>query len=122
MQSVHWGKVQETMEKNESSLSNLIPRTYVVQGLQSLRSRDHYLSVLITHQRMLPDPLDDATIEYILCELSRMDSNNFHEQTGVGEREGRVFSGLVMRRHWGLSHGIGRSGDIAEVFVYSFLY
>jgi O-phospho-L-seryl-tRNASec:L-selenocysteinyl-tRNA synthase len=32
----------------------------------------------------------------------------------VGEREGRVYSNLVLSRHFGLSHGIGRSGDITE--------
>lgn len=73
-----------------------------------------------------------------------MDSNNFLGNCGVGEREGRVASSLVARRHYrwvqlvpgpfvsdaGLSwtsvrpsvrlsrrliHGIGRSGDIAAV-------
>lgn len=33
---------------------------------------------------------------------------------GVGEREGRVYSSLVAHRHFGLSHGMGRSGDITE--------
>lgn len=42
-----------------------------------------------------------------------MDSNNFPDNVGVGEREARVASPLVARRHWGLAHGIGRSGDIA---------
>lgn len=42
-----------------------------------------------------------------------MDSNNFLNSVGVGEREARVASGLVARRHFGLAHGIGRSGDIA---------
>jgi O-phospho-L-seryl-tRNASec:L-selenocysteinyl-tRNA synthase len=41
-----------------------------------------------------------------------MDSNNFVGSVGVGEREGRVASGLVARRHYGLAHGIGRSGDL----------
>jgi O-phospho-L-seryl-tRNASec:L-selenocysteinyl-tRNA synthase len=44
-----------------------------------------------------------------------MDSNNFQSNTGMGEREGRVFSSLVSRRHFHLSHGIGRSGDLEEV-------
>uniref|UniRef100_A0A673KYQ0 O-phosphoseryl-tRNA(Sec) selenium transferase n=1 Tax=Sinocyclocheilus rhinocerous TaxID=307959 RepID=A0A673KYQ0_9TELE len=44
-----------------------------------------------------------------------MDSNNFLGNCGVGEREGRVASGLVARRHYRLIHGIGRSGDIAAV-------
>ena len=42
-----------------------------------------------------------------------MDSNNFLDNIGVGEREARVASGLVAHRHYGLAHGIGRSGDIA---------
>ena len=42
-----------------------------------------------------------------------MDSNNFTKSVGVGEREARVASPLVYRRHFGLAHGIGRSGDVA---------
>ena len=42
-----------------------------------------------------------------------MDSNNFVKSVGVGEREARVASPLVYRRHFGLAHGIGRSGDVA---------
>ena len=52
----------------------------------------------------------------ILLECSsiafRMDSNNFPSNCGVGEREARVFSEAVYRRHFGLCHGIGRSGDL----------
>ncbi|CAB1351353.1 unnamed protein product [Coregonus sp. 'balchen'] len=44
-----------------------------------------------------------------------MDSNNFLGNCGVGEREGRVASSLVARRHYRLIHGIGRSGDIAAI-------
>ena len=42
-----------------------------------------------------------------------MDSNTFLDNVGVGEREARVHSPLVRRRHYGLAHGIGRSGDVA---------
>lgn len=42
-----------------------------------------------------------------------MDSNNFPNNVGVGEREARVASRLVAKRHFGLAHGIGRSGDVA---------
>ncbi len=42
-----------------------------------------------------------------------MDSNNFVKSVGVGEREARVASPLVYKRHFGLAHGIGRSGDVA---------
>ncbi|XP_058049806.1 O-phosphoseryl-tRNA(Sec) selenium transferase, partial [Ahaetulla prasina] len=40
---------------------------------------------------------------------------NFLGNCGVGEREGRVASQIVARRHYRLIHGIGRSGDIAAV-------
>ncbi len=42
-----------------------------------------------------------------------MDSNNFLSSVGVGEREARVANRLVAKRHFGLAHGIGRSGDVA---------
>ena len=42
------------------------------------------------------------------------DSNNFSGKIGVGEREGRVYSTLVSDRHFELTHGIGRSGNIRD--------
>lgn len=44
-----------------------------------------------------------------------MDSNNFKEHAGVGEREGRIACNLVAKRHFLMTHGIGRSENIAEV-------
>lgn len=32
---------------------------------------------------------------------------------GAGEREGRIFSGLVRQRNFGFSHGVGRSGELS---------
>ncbi|XP_070587041.1 O-phosphoseryl-tRNA(Sec) selenium transferase-like isoform X2 [Erythrolamprus reginae] len=61
------------------------------------------------------DGWDESTIELFLHELAIMDSNNFLGNCGVGEREGRVASQIVARRHYRLIHGIGRSGDIAAV-------
>ncbi|NXU58714.1 SPCS transferase, partial [Turnix velox] len=61
------------------------------------------------------DGWDESTIELFLHELAVMDSNNFLGNCGVGEREGRVASELVARRHYRLIHGIGRSGDISAV-------
>ncbi|XP_026503788.1 O-phosphoseryl-tRNA(Sec) selenium transferase isoform X2 [Terrapene carolina triunguis] len=61
------------------------------------------------------DGWDESTIELFLHELAIMDSNNFLGNCGVGEREGRVASGMVARRHYRLIHGIGRSGDISAV-------
>lgn len=42
----------------------------------------------------------ESTVELFLNELAVMDSNNFLGNCGVGEREGRVASSLVARRHY----------------------
>jgi len=47
--------------------------------------------------------------------IALMDSNNFSNRAGIGEREGRVFSSLVQKRNFDLAHGIGRSGDLNAV-------
>lgn len=44
----------------------------------------------------------ESTIELFMNELAVMDSNNFLGNCGVGEREGRVASDLVARRHYRL--------------------
>lgn len=44
-----------------------------------------------------------------------MDSNNFPLNCSVGERESRIISSIVARRHFRMGHGIGRSGDLEEV-------
>jgi len=49
----------------------------------------------------LPDEgWTDQAIEMLLSELALMDSNNFPANCGVGEREARVASALVARRHY----------------------
>ncbi|CAI5979645.1 unnamed protein product [Closterium sp. NIES-65] len=47
-------------------------------------------------------------------DLSLMDSSGFRGGVGMGEREARCASGLVRRRHFGMTHGMGRSGNIAD--------
>lgn len=100
--------------------------------------------LLCTAQGKCPEEgWSESTIELFLSELALMDSNNFLGNCGVGEREGRVASSLVARRHYRfrsfvlpvnhegsrdcsvlswpsavvcrLIHGIGRSGDIAAI-------
>lgn len=41
-------------------------------------------------KKLMDTGWDDITIEYLVNELSRMDSNNFIKKCGVGEREGRL--------------------------------
>lgn len=70
----------------------------------------------LLQQRRLPDAgLDDRRIEALLTFCASLDSNNAPRAVGAGERESRVWSSLVARRHWYMGHGVGRSGDIAAV-------
>lgn len=89
--------------------------TYVVQAEQALGAHESKVSQLLEQGRIPEDGWDDATIELLLHQLSLMDSNNFLGNSGVGEREARIASTLVSRRHYRMGHGIGRSGDISEV-------
>ena len=103
---------------NEANLKlarGFVDAEYIKQGAQALQSQQNLLKVLMS-QRRLPDAgWSEPTIEYVLTELALMDSNNFPGNVGVGEREARVLSPLVARRHHRLGHGIGRSGDVAAV-------
>lgn len=99
-------------DKLVDAFSTLLSERYVRQGAQALRTNDKILAQLVSNRKMLAKPLPETSIEHLLHKLSAMDSNNFLDNVGVGEREGRVYSSLVRRRCYGMSHGIGRSGDV----------
>jgi len=101
--------------KNAALAEALVARTYVQQGADSVRAREALLTSLLA-QRRLPDAgWDELSVELLLQTLAAMDSNNFPGNIGAGEREARVFSPMVARRHFRLCHGVGRSGDVAAV-------
>ncbi|XP_051472764.1 O-phosphoseryl-tRNA(Sec) selenium transferase [Apus apus] len=101
--------------ENFASGERLVTAAYVRQGAQGRRGHELRLRALLEQGKCPEDGWDESTIELFLHELAIMDSNNFLGNCGVGEREGRVASGLVARRHYRLIHGIGRSGDISAV-------
>lgn len=93
----------------------LVSASYVRQGLDARRGHEQLIRRLLDQGKCPEEGWSESTIELFLNELAVMDSNNFLGNCGVGEREGRVASSLVARRHYRLIHGIGRSGDIAAV-------
>lgn len=150
--------------ENFSLSEKVVSASYIRQGSQARRSHEQLVRRLLEQVRAsvcVPtsspggraNPLSnwsspqgkcpeegwsESTIELFLSELALMDSNNFLGNCGVGEREGRVASSLVARRHYRsatislthiygrgwirrpsvvrrLIHGIGRSGDIAAI-------
>lgn len=101
--------------ENVSICEKIVSSSYIRQGSQARRSHEQLIRVLLEQGKCPEEGWSESTIELFLSELAVMDSNNFLGNCGVGEREGRVASGLVARRHYRLIHGIGRSGDIAAV-------
>ncbi|GET86351.1 hypothetical protein, conserved [Leishmania tarentolae] len=91
---------------------DFVPARYIDAGGESLRSTARILRCILAQRRCPDEALTDAAIELILRQLSLMDTNNFAHHVGGGEREGRVVSALVRMRHFHLTHGIGRSGDL----------
>lgn len=78
-----------------------INQTSCIKFCSFLISNFHiYLYIIIIKGKCPEDGWDESTIELFLHELAIMDSNNFLGNCGVGEREGRVASGLVARRHY----------------------
>ncbi|KAL0969904.1 hypothetical protein UPYG_G00234290 [Umbra pygmaea] len=101
--------------ENFSISEKLVAQSYIRQGSQARRSHEQLIRLLLEQGKCPEEGWSETTIELFLNELAVMDSNNFLGNCGVGEREGRVASSLVARRHYRLIHGIGRSGDIAAV-------
>ena len=121
-----------------------IPKTHATVGLSNLIATHKDYRTLFVNRRLPDMGWSDVEIQHLLFTLSTLDTNHKHTTTtggscntntgndddddydtvqedafpprwcGVGEREGRVYSSLVSQRHFGLSHGMGRSGDIIE--------
>nr|XP_039254202.1 O-phosphoseryl-tRNA(Sec) selenium transferase-like [Styela clava] len=95
--------------------SKIIPQSYVNQGNQALITQSNLIRVLLEKKKIPRDGWKTQTVEYMLSQLALMDSNNFIGNCGVGEREGRIFSETVSKRHYRFAHGIGRSGDVTAI-------
>ncbi|XP_054907074.1 O-phosphoseryl-tRNA(Sec) selenium transferase [Poeciliopsis prolifica] len=101
--------------ENITLCEKTVSSSYIRQGSQARRGHEQLIRHLLDQGKCPEEGWSESTVELFLNELAVMDSNNFLGNCGVGEREGRVASSLVARRHYRLIHGIGRSGDIAAV-------
>merc|ERR1711934_1352109 len=123
-----------------SSLS--LPPTYLKVGLSNIHNQNNKHLSLLKNKRLPYIGWSDSQILNFISIFATLDTNsdipvktsgdvyNYdfssdeesvktnitkkHRWTGVGEREGRVYSPLVYSRHYGLSHGMGRSGNLNE--------
>jgi O-phospho-L-seryl-tRNASec:L-selenocysteinyl-tRNA synthase len=101
--------------KSFELLKKFVPENYLQQAEQSQTAQQNEIRILIEKCKIPEYGWSESRIEFLLKHLSLMDSNNYSDSCGLGEREGRVFSNLVSMRHFDFSHGIGRSGDLLEV-------
>ena len=95
--------------------SRVVGESYSRQAREAGSVMTGKTRVLLEQGKLPEEGWEEREIEMLLGQISSMDSNNFPANCGVGEREGRIYSGLVERRHHHLGHGIGRSGDLTEV-------
>ncbi|KAG2486490.1 hypothetical protein HYH03_014793 [Edaphochlamys debaryana] len=98
---------------NLEAARGLVSASYLRQGGEALAARQRRVKALLSSRRLPEQGWDEATLDMFIRDCSAMDSNNFPGNVGVGEREGRLACPAVARRHFGLAHGVGRSGDIA---------
>ena len=94
--------------------SALVPKAYTEQARSAARTLSGHVHSLLAQRRWPEEGWGPTRVELFLSQVAQMDSNNFCENVGLGEREGRVAAESVRRRHCGFAHGVGRSGDIAE--------
>ena len=100
---------------NKNIIENYIGKSYTQIGHELSNSHENIFKNIL-QSRSIPDkPLNNNTINYILNQISNMDSNNGPFHIGIGEREGRILSNLVHERNYGLVHGMGRSGNINDL-------
>jgi O-phospho-L-seryl-tRNASec:L-selenocysteinyl-tRNA synthase len=113
---------QDEMAKTFESLK--IPRNHATVGFSNMVVASKQYRSLFVNRRLGDTGWSDVQIQSFIFLLSTLDTNNKAVASGdesvesrwcgVGEREGRVYSSLVAHRHFGLAHGMGRSGDITE--------
>jgi O-phospho-L-seryl-tRNASec:L-selenocysteinyl-tRNA synthase len=92
--------------------NDLLPEHYLKLATESFASIRSLFSQLLLNRKIPSTPWPKNAIHLFLNEISLLDCNNFVGNSGLGEREGRCLSSIVYDRHFGLIHGMGRSGDL----------
>lgn len=101
--------------ENLSLAASLTSPSYISLASNSLSSFQKSIRILLSQRCLFDDPWEELSIKLLLNNIAQMDTNNFPQKVGVGEREARIFSPLVKDRNFYLGHGIGRSGDVNAI-------
>nr|VZI31116.1 unnamed protein product [Spirometra erinaceieuropaei] len=103
------------MDEFFSHVSKYIGDKHSQRASERTQSLENKILSVLKSGRLPEYGFSEDEVESLLHRLALMDSNNWTHSAGVGEREGRIVLNLVRRRHFGLAHGVGRSGDITAV-------
>ncbi|KNH08029.1 O-phosphoseryl-tRNA selenium transferase [Perkinsela sp. CCAP 1560/4] len=96
----------------EKRVSMPIDSAHWANGLRGLKKFEKEIRILLSQYKLPERGWRDEEIDYFLAQMSLLDTNNHRGNLGVGEREGRVHNAIIRRHCFGMTHGIGRSGDI----------
>ena len=97
----------------EAEEAGFVGKGYLKAGVEACAPLGREVRTLLAQRRVPDEGWRERDVERLLADLAALDTSSAVRGVGVGEREGRVYSGLVARRHFYLSHGVGRSGDLA---------
>jgi len=89
-----------------------LPKNLIILSNNAHNQMIKKFNRLVAEGRLPEEGFNSYEIDFMLKQFSVMDSNNIPMKIGVGEREGRVYSEMINQRYYGLSHGIGRSGEL----------
>ncbi|CAH8591480.1 unnamed protein product [Heterobilharzia americana] len=104
------------MDEDVVSLTKKYIGDAYMKRWQERSSKKKKKLMTVFDQGRLPEiGFSGTDIEALFLQISSLDSNNWENSVGVGEREGRVLVDFIRRRHYGFAHGIGRSGDVTAI-------
>ncbi|KAF8385088.1 secs-1 [Pristionchus pacificus] len=108
---------REQSGEEKMSMSESFTKAHNEYSRIATKSTSLLLNELWTKKSIPDEVWTEHSIELFLQWIASHDSNNRIDMAplGAGEREGRVASSMVRRLHCGLTHGIGRSGNLCEV-------
>ena len=110
-------------DKNLKLAEKLINPGYVEIGQEALNSFSGKIRCILAQRRLPDQGLEDREIEHLILQLSAMDTNNFEGKIGVGEREGRIYSQLVLETNFPfISHILYLRKVFPYLDYYSALY
>lgn len=79
------------MNLNNVKISDkLVPSNYLKLALESQKYKEAKVKELLEKRQLPDDGWSDDLIEYVVEQLSHLDSNNFQHKAGLGEREARI--------------------------------